>query len=209
MNRAIKFYFLGMTCVTFLFSCQQQKIEQKRKILILGNSITHHGPAESIGWKGNWGMAASEADSDYVHILRRELKDTIIAKNIAYWESDFNYDFASDSDRMLHPDVLILRLGENVNKDSIAHYYQALGKLTKTFPASEVIVTGTFWLMNERDSVQQKFAKDNDYKFVSLRAAWPNPAYQAIGNFDNAGVGVHPNNLGMQFIAQSIMESLD
>src|SRR6478736_813612 len=39
------------------------------RILFLGNSITLHGPSPSIGWTGNWGMAASTESRDYAHVL--------------------------------------------------------------------------------------------------------------------------------------------
>lgn len=35
--------------------------------LILGNSITLHSPCSY--WWGSWGMAASSAEHDFVHIL--------------------------------------------------------------------------------------------------------------------------------------------
>ncbi len=39
------------------------------RILFLGNSLTLHGPKPEIQWTGNWGMAASAQDKDYVHLL--------------------------------------------------------------------------------------------------------------------------------------------
>lgn len=44
------------------------------KIIFVGNSITKHGPSEALGWTGNWGMAASSEDKDFVHQLVNMLK---------------------------------------------------------------------------------------------------------------------------------------
>ena len=40
------------------------------RILFVGNSITLHGRKDEIGWTRVCGMAASEAEKDYVHLLK-------------------------------------------------------------------------------------------------------------------------------------------
>ena len=50
--------------------------EGKTKVLILGNSYTHHAPGNIytngmyVKWRGNWGMAASTQANDYAHLLK-------------------------------------------------------------------------------------------------------------------------------------------
>ena len=69
--------------------------EAKYRVLVLGNSITRHGPKDDIGWYGDWGMAASSADRDFVHRLFDMLTES--GKNVymrirqgAHWECNFN-----------------------------------------------------------------------------------------------------------------------
>ena len=93
------------------------------KILFLGNSITLHGPAPAIGWLGNWGMAASTQDNDYVHIVLKAISQTAgkepqsIVANIAAFERQFeSYDIDSGLEKELafKPDLVVVAIGENV-----------------------------------------------------------------------------------------------
>ena len=61
------------------------------RVLFVGNSITRHEPNPSLGWYGDWGMAASSKEKDYVHLVVAELDkkygkvDYCIAQG-AMWE---------------------------------------------------------------------------------------------------------------------------
>ena len=48
------------------------------KILFVGNSISRHAPKPDMGWYGDWGMAASEAEKDYLHLIVAKIKEKII-----------------------------------------------------------------------------------------------------------------------------------
>ena len=69
-------------------------------MLFLGNSITLHPPAE--GMSGSWGMAASSAEKDYVHLVldavgkRNGNKPEAKVLNLADFERGFEqYDIAA------------------------------------------------------------------------------------------------------------------
>ena len=69
----------------------------KLNVLFIGNSITRHAPKESIGWSGNWGMAASCEERDYVHVVVAGLEEKYGPVNFctvcgadwerSYWDS--------------------------------------------------------------------------------------------------------------------------
>ena len=94
-----------------------------RRILFLGNSITLHGPKADIGWTGNWGMAASSEDKDYVHLVTSALaqhtgsKPQIMVRNIADFERNYaTYDVDGQMKDLFafDPDLVVLAIGENV-----------------------------------------------------------------------------------------------
>ncbi|MDB5348274.1 MAG: GDSL-like Lipase/Acylhydrolase [Schlesneria sp.] len=93
------------------------------KVLFLGNSITLHGPAPSIGWTGNWGMAASSEGNDYVHLVTADItkaagsKPETMVRNIADFERGHDkFDIAGEykAELAFQADQIIVAIGENV-----------------------------------------------------------------------------------------------
>lgn len=52
------------------------------KVLFVGNSITKHAPKPEVGWTNDCGMAASDLDHDYVHLLMKKIRQ--LDPNAAY-----------------------------------------------------------------------------------------------------------------------------
>ncbi|MBR0538119.1 MAG: SGNH/GDSL hydrolase family protein, partial [Clostridia bacterium] len=94
------------------------------RILYLGNSITKHMPAPEIGWHGEWGMAASAPEKDYVRRMNALLEQ---AGKRVEWRAENAADFERAPEPFpeeafraylaFAPDVVILRIGENVPDD--------------------------------------------------------------------------------------------
>ena len=199
------------------FSCTEKKLN----ILILGNSITHHVPDESIGWKGNWGMAATSEDKDFESLFTEKLQKQftgynvkVTAKNIAVWEDDFKYNLDQFPDLLNQKyDILIIRLGENVNTSSpdFPNYEKELNLLINRFKTenTKVIITGTVWSSPEKDHIQEKVAKDNNFFYIPLIDFQSDPENYATGKFTNEQVAAHPSDYGMKNIAELLFKAVE
>ena len=104
-------------------AAEEVQLSAVRRVLFLGNSITLHGPKADIGWTGNWGMAASAEENDYVHLVTSALAQytestpQILVRNIADFERNYaTYDVDSQMKEFFEfdPDVVVLAIGENV-----------------------------------------------------------------------------------------------
>jgi hypothetical protein len=186
-------------------------------ILILGNSITYSPPNLSIGWYGNWGMAASAIDSDYVHILTARFKQLnsnckVSVENIAAFElgfTTFNLDSAFMTYKNTKPDLVIILIGEDVqagfDTTLFDRKYAALVNYFKTAnPNVKIFAAGSFWAGKDAvDSVMKKYSP-----FISLSHLSADPSTESYGLFTNPGIEPHPSDKGMREISNAMWTPL-
>lgn len=190
------------------------------RVLIVGNSITGHGPAPEIGWTGNWGMAASQADSDYVHLLTKDLKsrnpttEIKVMYGVPFEQTFATYDFdQANESASFRPDLILMRIGENANVTSEVVFKEKYDKLIKKLlsknATAKVICTTSFWPDRyEAINVIKTVAKENDYVLVDIGGFFYDKSYTAHGLFKDAGVAKHPSDKGMRAIYNAIAEKL-
>lgn len=188
------------------------------KIAVLGNSITRHGPKPSIGWEHDFGMAASDKDHDYVHLLFKKLTDSgkkvcFFVKQFAVWErnhEDEYNDFYNDV-RDFGADIIVFRLGENVNRAANKDVYEAATEKLLDFIGhgkAKLVLTTCFWKHEVADDAVRSICEKRGIAPTELNDLGELPEMKAIGLFEHSGVAAHPGDLGMENIAERIYNDL-
>ena len=198
-----------------------------QKVLFLGNSITLHGPAPKIGWVGNWGMAASAPEKDFVHIVTRSLAKSsgaepeTMVKNIATFERQHaNYDLKTNLKEAFEfrADLVIVAIGENVpqlkSEESKAQFADSLGELLQGLKASSrptIVVRSCFWANQAKDQILKQACQDVDGIFVDIGPLGKDESNYARSerDFAHKGVAAHPGDNGMQAIADAILNAIN
>ena len=181
------------------------------RILFAGNSITRHGLKPDIGWNRECGMAASCLEKDYVHqymALAREVDPQagFAIAQVADFERNFDrpdiwesYREAADFDA----DIIISFFGANVNKAYDAdesrrgEFSAAYEKLMGLFNASgkaKIFHSAGFYIRPVLDAEKRLVAEKYGEPFITLD--------DIIARDDVRGEFNHPNDLGMQLIAE-------
>jgi alpha-galactosidase len=197
-----------------------------QKVLFVGNSLTLHGPKADIDWHGNWGMAASSQDTDYVHLVikslttKQGLPPVTMIKNVAEFErAHANYDVAGKfaDAAAFKADLVILCIGENVpalkTPDATAKYQEQVTALLRTLrsnPKAQVIVRSSFWANEAKDTAMRKACENVGGTFVDISALSKDERNFARSErpFKHAGVANHPGDRGMAAIAEAIMKTI-
>lgn len=200
----------ALLATLLLLGAAQEKAE---RVLVLGNSITRHGPAPKIGWTGDWGMAASAEEKDFVHLLLLGLgSPDFRAKNIADFERMPDYDVQErlKGEWSFKPTLVIVAIGENVS-DAPA-FKSRLPKLLEAAKATgaRLVVRSCFWADATKDAILREACAAAGGTFVDLSALSKDESLYARSerSFDNAGVAAHPGDKGMRAIADAILAAL-
>ena len=196
--------------------------------LAIGNSITRHGYSEY--WWSDCGMAATTPDNDYFHIVCEKLKNRGAVEGYPF---DFCLWEVQSTDRaetmtLLDPylndslNLITIQLGENV-KD-LNTYAKDLGELILHIQSmasnAQVVVIGDFW-NSKRSAMQRAVAISCNVPFVDLDDIHGNAEFQIGLNamvtgddgekhmVTHGGVALHPNDKGMQIIADRVIQAIN
>ncbi len=202
----------------FLFPNKDSKL----RILFVGNSITKHAIMPSIGWTRDCGMAASDIDHDYVHVMVKMIKEKY-DPNVSYamlQVANYERQFMQITPDELYPekmaqsfgaDIILFFFGANVPKTydpmpdeekpkRFAQAYEDLRTHLKTENNTIFHSMGFYIrpvLEKEKLEVIEKYG-DTYIDISDIRE-----------RDDTHGMFNHPGDLGMQVLAERFFSVLE
>jgi hypothetical protein len=226
----INIFFPGrhaLVSLMVIFCCLLSGVKNafSENLLIVGNSLTKHSPAPEKGWTANWGMAASSADKDFVHLLVKKLEAHTTSKidfsiipghpveKAFFNEADYKLPDGTD----VTYDYIVLEIGDNIDfthplKDTFQHRYRELiDKLKIKLGKNGVLVClGKWWSNDFIDNQIRSACETGKGKFVSLKPISLRIESKASHErqFTDEGVGNHPGDWAMREISEAVFCAL-
>lgn len=196
----------------------------KLRVLFVGNSIAWHSYRPEIGWHGDWGMAATAPEKDFMHLTVAKLEEThgtvdFALAQLAEWEQKYpdgeglleeKYIPARD----FRPDLIVVRIGENFPKtlpfdEQFKAYFDRMIEFLKNGGDAKVVVSDSFWKNKERDARIHELAAEKGYTLCEIGDIEDDPRSMALNEYEHRGVRVHPSDYGMACIAERLVASIE
>ena len=155
--------------------------------LAIGNSITQHPVIDDLWW-GEWGMAASDADHDYYHLVCKGIDEKYPdaeeqVLNFRIWEEPpYNRDdmlkylkgYVTDD-----LDFITVMLGDNYHQEedesdeayrlrAESEYSDLIRRLKEMAPRAKIVLIGCFWDNVVLDSAMMHACEKAECPFISL-----------------------------------------
>ncbi len=223
---------LAFTSFSVVAQDEQSTERQKVNVLCVGNSILAHGASESLGWYGDWGMAASSRDKEYYSVLQSIVKQAYPEiefefNKVAVATLERSFDTSLDRDytpelnsafsaitKDFIPDIVTLQIGDNVQGQNIttASYQYGLEKVADYFlalnPDVVVIYAKPFFGGSAKNNATFGAAVAKNFPCADLNSLAKNSENTAVGLFEHGGVASHPGDKGMQAIADEFFSQM-
>lgn len=193
------------------------------RMLFLGNSVTLHGPKADIGWTGDWGMAASSAENDYVHVFMREFRKKFPEASWRvgqladwernYWRDEEILDEFSALREWRADYIFAVFLGANSPDAPLAAqdfgvHYEKMLRYFDPDGCARLVVTNMFWESAPRDEAVRRAAVNTGAVLVDINDLGRTDEMMALGEYEHRGVAMHPGDLGMQTIAARLLAAI-
>ncbi len=187
-----------------------------RKILIIGNSLTRHGPSEAIGWPYHCGMAATSEDKDYVHLTYQRICDAqpqfkpelqLTGPTKEAQMRGFEHVLPTDAD------LVIIQVGDNyrgaANVEEMQKPYEEMIAAFKKSGNPRVFCVST-WGNGALNKFIKAAAESQGAVYVDISHLIGDAKNRAVseGHFTHSGVNWHPGNRGMAAISEVLWRHL-
>jgi len=181
---------------------------QSERLMVIGNSITYHPPREELGWYGDWGMAASERENDWVHLVLGKLPDNTLLKTkhcIAPSLVGLTDELIAEV-QQVNPTLLMVQLGDNMLPEDATteSLYVPVVRILRAAQHQKIVV-GVWGANDVRNECLKQAALDADAIYVRIDDIRNQSGTQAWDEYENSAVGWHPSDLGMQMIANRVL----
>lgn len=207
--------------------------EKKFKYVAIGNSVTIHETNDL--WHGDWGMAATSKEADYVHVLAERIGEAKFTPVDLSVISCKNWELGDDRrGELLHAfdnipqdtDLITIQTGENITTfiENLDGDYDALfGYIRSKAPNAQILVLGeVLWPQDAIETAKRNNCGKYNIGFVDMneflngyetmyRSSMGEPIVGIDGNtylIDNECVAAHPNDAGMQKITDIVFASI-
>lgn len=182
------------------------------KLVTIGNSITLHIPQASIGWSGNWGMAASAQDNDYSHLTAAAMDLPVTPINITGLEtngiSSSVYLQALATAGIDSTTIVVVEFGDNVPNSWVQGFSNVYGDFLSAIPPHlKLVCLSTFWERPWVDIVIRGECELHGglYTYIGDIYTDPNNPDRTDNTYSNPGVNMHPHDWGMAQISSRIL----
>lgn len=200
------------------------------RILFWGASTTKHAPSASIGWYGNWGMAASAEENDYVHKLVSYIEEAYYPSKVTFeiiansdWdaaispETDKNKDWSTNAKfvemeetiKTFRPNIIMTAQTGNMQAtadgDVAYNAYKQMYDMMFSYCPDAIIVAqycGT-WHSTMKEEFMARLGQNySDKNFFLLHNDVAGVAEYLAPEFENEGVARHWGDKGHERVAK-------